>query len=100
MMNSLPTIIQSRLQNYSVKDQEAFVLEYKRRKKSIFTGYLLLLFLGWHYAYLNKWGYQILCFFTLWGFLIWWVIDWFRLPFMVKRYNRELAIDLFDKIFK
>lgn len=51
------------------------------------TAFLFWFFLGAHYAYLNKWGVQMLYWITLGGFGIWMLIDLFRIKAMVKRYN-------------
>lgn len=89
-----PPIVNTKLGELNPEQKNIFYKEYGRRKKSVLIGYILLIPLGWHYAYVNKWGIQILCFLTLWGFLIWWFIDWFRLPSIIKRYNDELAIKI------
>ena len=92
--NNFPLITQQRLQDFSEAEKQAYLNEYKRKKKSVFVAYLFLLPLGWHYAYLRKWGLQILCFLTLWGFLLWWFVDWFRVPSLVRNYNQDLSIAL------
>ena len=58
--------------------------------KSTGLGYLCWIF-GCHYAYVNKWGIQILFWLTAGGLLIWWIIDFFRIPSLVKIYNLELG---------
>ena len=54
------------------------------------TAYLLLLIFGAHYAYLGKWGVQILYWFTLGGFGIWLFIDLFMLSGKVSRHNAAI----------
>ncbi|WP_304142724.1 TM2 domain-containing protein [Mesoflavibacter zeaxanthinifaciens] len=88
--------VQQRLKDFSATEKKAYLDEYNRKKKSVFTAYLLLIPLGWHYAYLKKWGLQVLCFLTLWGFLLWWFIDWFRVPSLVKNYNKDLSVSLLN----
>jgi TM2 domain-containing membrane protein YozV len=56
--------------------------------------YLLLFIAGAHYAYLNKWGTQILFWITFGGLGIWWLIDIFRLANMVHDFNDPI----FDEI--
>ncbi|KNB63030.1 hypothetical protein AC804_02405 [Chryseobacterium sp. Hurlbut01] len=68
--------------------------EYKRRKKSVFAGYVCWLFFGWQYAYIRKWGVQFLYWFTGGGFLIWAFIDLFRIPKLVSNYNKDISIDV------
>lgn len=64
--------------------------------KSSGTAYLFFLFLGAHYAYMGKWGLQLLYWFTLGGFFIWMFIDLFRIGGMVSSHNaliyRELEV--------
>lgn len=55
-MNNFPFIVEQKLKQLKPHYQEAFLEEYKRKKKSVFLGYILLIPLGWHYAYLKKWG--------------------------------------------
>ncbi|MGG6231824.1 TM2 domain-containing protein [Tenacibaculum sp. SDUM215027] len=55
--------------------------------KSTGTAYILLLFLGAHYAYLGKWGVQFLYWFTLGGLGIWALIDLFTMSSKVEKYN-------------
>lgn len=55
--------------------------------KSSGTAYLLWFFFGFHYAYLGKWGLQLLYWFTFGGFLIWTIIDLFTLSGKVANHN-------------
>lgn len=59
--------------------------------KSTGTAYLLFLFLfGTHYAYLGKWGLQILFWITAGGLGIWALIDLFTISGKVERYNSKI----------
>ena len=71
--------------------------QYKRHKKSTLMAYILWLLLGWHYAYLGKWGVQFLFWITIGGLMFWWLIDAFRIPGMVKDYNEDRSIDAMIK---
>lgn len=97
-MAKFPFIVENRLDEMDSFHRRAFMDEYNRRRKSVFVGYILLIPLGWHYAYVKKWGVQILCLFTLWGFLLWWIIDWFRLPSIISRYNKDLAVKILTEM--
>jgi hypothetical protein len=55
---------------------------------------LLWFFLGWHYAYLRKWGVQFLFWVSAGGFLMWWLVDLFRVASMVRDYNKGVAIEV------
>ncbi|WP_103068143.1 NINE protein [Aquimarina sediminis] len=61
------------------------------KMKSSGTAYLCWFFLGCHYAYLGKWGYQILYWITLGGIGIWMLIDLFHIPTKVDNYNLKLT---------
>lgn len=54
------------------------------------TAYLLWFFLGAHYAYMGRWGIQLLYWFTLGGIGLWILIDAFRISGMVERYNSTI----------
>jgi len=97
-MANFPAIVENRLNEMSNSERNAFIEEYERRRKSVLVGYLLLIPFGWHYAYVKKWGTQILCWVTLWGLLIWWLIDWFRIPFIVGRYNKDLSVKIMTEM--
>jgi TM2 domain-containing membrane protein YozV len=70
---------------------------YKRRHKSLSTAYVLWLLLGFHYVYLGRAGTQIIFSLTLGGLLVWWLLDLFRLPGMLRTYNEDVARDLMVK---
>lgn len=95
---NFPLIVENRLNAMSNSERNIFYEEYKRRRKSVLVGYLLLIPLGWHYAYVKRWGTQILCWVTLWGLLIWWLIDWFRIPSIIGRYNRDLSVKIMTEM--
>lgn len=59
--------------------------------KSTGVAYLLFFLLfGTHYAYLGKWGLQILFWITLGGFGFWAFFDLFTIPGKVERYNANI----------
>lgn len=63
--------------------------------KSTGTAYLLFLLLfGTHYAYLGKWGWQILFWITLGGLGIWAFIDIFTIPGKVNRHNARIFMQI------
>ncbi len=92
--DSLPAMVRNELANLSAQKQEEFVEEYKRKAKSTGAAYVLWLLLGWHYVYLRKWGIQILFWLTAGGFLIWWIVDLFRIPGLIRDYNKDIAVDV------
>ena len=61
------------------------------KMKSTGMAYLCWFFIGCHYAYLGKWGLQILYWITLGGFGIWAIIDIFTIPSKVEAHNLAIA---------
>lgn len=96
-MGNFSLLVQKKYGNLSSEQKQIFNDEFERRKKSVGITYLLWL-LGWHYAYLKKWGLLALFLFSLFGFFIWWIIDLFRIPKMVEDYNNELALEILRDI--
>jgi len=89
----LPVLVRNELASLPAQWQQEFTEEYSRNKKSLGLAYLFLIIVFWaHYGYLKKWGLQVLFWVTAGGLGIWWLIDIFRLPGLVKNYNTELAI--------
>lgn len=62
--------------------------------RSLGIAYLLLFIAGAHYAYLNKWGTQILFWITFGGLGIWWLIDIFRVPSLIEDYNDPIIDEI------
>jgi len=92
ILDDLPAMVRNELATLSAQRQQEFVEEYNRKKKSLGIAYLFLVIVfALHYGYLRKWGLQFLFWFTAAGFGIWWIIDLFRLPGLVKNYNMDIA---------
>ena len=93
--DNLPSMVKNELIKMPAQKQQEFVEEFTRRRKNTATGYVfILLVFGFHYAYLNKWGEQIIFTLTGGGLLIWWLVDLFRIPNLVKNYNKNIAIEV------
>lgn len=75
--------------------QDFFDQYYKQRKDTLIT-YILQIFVYAPYGYLNEWVKQLLYWITAGGFGLWWLINFFRIPKKVSRYNQRLA----DRILK
>lgn len=93
-IEALPKLVKDELVNLSAEQQSAFNAELNRRAKSTAVAYLAWFFLGWHYAYLDKWGWQVVFWLTLGGFFVWWFIDVFRVAGMVEDYNGTVSISV------
>lgn len=73
--------------------QEFFVDEYRAKAKSTGLTYFLWLLpiVGLHYLYLGNLGMALFFFLSFGGLGIWWFVDIFRIPGMVKSYNRDVG---------
>ncbi len=93
--DSLPLMVKNELANMPSDKQNYFVDEYKRKKKSVGMAYFFtVLCLGIPYGYLGRWGMQFVYWFTGAGFFIWWLIILFKLPSMVRDYNKDVALEV------
>jgi hypothetical protein len=92
--DNLPSMVREGLSRLSISRQEQFIEEYRRKTKSTGIAYLLWFLLSLHYVYLGKWGLTLLMWITLGGFFIWWFIDVFRIPSMVRNHNKDASIDI------
>lgn len=93
-LDSLPAMVRNELIKLSPQKQEEYLEEYERKKKSMGMAYVAWFFLGWHYAYLGKWGWQIFFSLTLGGLVVWWLISAALIPGMVHNYNKDKAVDV------
>ncbi len=92
--DNLPVMVRNELTKLPPQRQEEFIEEYTRKAKSAAPAYLLWFLLGWHYIYLRKWGMRFLFWLTFGGLFVWWLIDLFRLPGMIRDYNKDIAVDV------
>ena len=67
--------------------------------KSTGVAFLFWFLIGAHFAYLEKWGLQILFWLTIGGLGIWWLIELVLIPGRVSSYNANIykMIDEIDK---
>ncbi|MDH5559878.1 MAG: TM2 domain-containing protein [Deltaproteobacteria bacterium] len=82
---------------------EEYIDEYLIFRKKISIGYLFWLIpppFTCHYFYLNKPLSQIFYSLTFGGFFFWWVVDLFRLPFVVIDQNQKIAHRILKKLIR
>ena len=75
--------------------QVAVVVGAPKADKKLVEAYMLgfpLGFLGLHHFYLRRYGFGVLYFFTLGLLGVGWVVDWFRMPWLVKEANRRKTL--------
>ena len=87
-------MVRSRLSKMDAAGQEEFLEEYNRKSKSTAVAYILWLLLGLHYAYLGKWGMQVLIWVTFAGLGVWWLVDAFRTKGMIADHNKDAATEV------
>ena len=92
--NQLPEAVIRKLSSMDELTQEAFLTEFKKKKKSTLMAFVLLwIFPSWHYFYLGKVWVNLLFWITFGGF-----IDIFRISGMVREYNKTVAIGVLKEI--
>ena len=70
------------------ENQIKFQELYTKKKRSLVLAFICLIFFpGTHYAFLGRWQLQLMYWLTFGGALIWWLVDMFRLPTLVKECN-------------
>ncbi len=91
-IKALPPTVQHTVSQMDTMSQNAFFNEYQKKRKKVSVAYILFLF-GFHYIYLRKIG----LFFAYWitgaGLGIWWIVDLFRMPSIVRSANEQTARD-------
>ena len=96
--DSIPAAVRDRVAALPEQQRQEFVEAYNRTARSTATAYFLYLLVGAHYAYVGRRGIQIVFWVTLGGLLVWWVVDLFRIPAMIRRYNEEVARDIMRRL--
>jgi hypothetical protein len=96
--DEVPGLVRRELASLSEFEQQDFVEEYQRKRKDTVLTYFLSL-VYFHYAYLGRPGMTALMWLA--GILslgvvsiIWWIVDLFRIPGMVRNVNRDAAIEV------
>jgi TM2 domain-containing membrane protein YozV len=90
-IESLPPTVRHAVVQLDRSSQAALFNEYEQKKRKLSVAYVAWFLLGWHYLYLRKVGVQFAFWFTLGGFWIWWFVDLFRMPSIVRSCNEQIA---------
>lgn len=92
VLRSLPISVRDTLPKLPREKQEQFLEEYRKRSKSIVIAYLRWIILPYqHYAYLEKNLQMVVYLLSVGGLGVWAIIDLFRIPGLVRQYNRDAA---------
>jgi len=99
--NQIPEAVYQKVTSMEPVAQMGFVDEFNRQKKSTGVAYIFWALgsvLGLHYLYFKKPLLFILFLFTMGGFCIWWLIDLFRVPGIIKTQNKSIAMNVLRDI--
>lgn len=94
VLRELPVMVKNQLKNMTASQQNEFLDEYKRKRRSMAFCYLAHILFAVPYGYLNQWAWQIVFWLTCGGCGIWWLLLFFCIPNMTHEYNRDTAIDI------
>jgi len=92
IFKKLPRTVKAELPTLSADAQNKFLEIYKRKRKSLGIALPLVLAYGMHFVYLEESSSGIWFWFTVGGFGIWWIIEFFRVGGMVKDFNSYVAL--------
>lgn len=88
---TLPEKVGKSLEGLTDEQQKRFLEEFESRSKRTSVAYALFLLCGCHHAYMGRWDLQVIWWLSLGGLGVWAVVDLFRIPKLVNRYNDEQA---------
>jgi len=98
LADRVPPAVRGKVAALPAQRRHEFAEAYNRTARSTAAAYFLCLLVGAHYAYVGRRGIQIVFWVTLGGLMIWWVVDLFRIPVMIRRYNEEVAKDILRRL--
>ena len=97
--SQLPEAVVRKVAALDELNQEAFVAEFKKKKKSPLLAFFLLTCIpSFHYFYLGRVWLNFIFWGSIGGFGLWWFIDLFRTVGMVREYNKTVAINVLKDI--
>ncbi len=100
---TLPATVREAVSKLPPVLKEEFYEEYALAERKTGLSYLFWLIpppFSCHYLYNNRVLMQILYFLTCGGVFIWWIVDFFRIPQIVKDENRKTARKNLKKMMK
>jgi hypothetical protein len=98
LLKSLPRTVRDELPTLPKDGQQKFMDLYNARKKNLLFAYILCLLYGLHYMYLEETGTGIWFWFTIGGVCFWWIVDFFRVPGMVRSRNSFIALKTLGEV--
>jgi hypothetical protein len=97
----LPEAVRSQLTLLSAAQQHEFLKAYQMQSASLLLAYLASL-IYCHYGLLGRWAMTGMMFLTLFVAValgwVWWLIDVFRMPGMVRAHNQRVAAEILRQL--
>lgn len=90
-IQGLPPSVQHTALKMDREALAALLNEYELKKKKKSVAYIMWLLFGFHYIYTRQIGLQFAFWFTGGGLGIWWLVDLFRMPSIVRACNEQIA---------
>lgn len=93
-LSNLPPSVQYVVAQMDGGTQAAFFDEYWDKRRKISVGYVCWILFGFHYFYVKRFGLQFLFWLSYVFFglgLIWWIVDFFRIPSIMREANEQIA---------
>lgn len=90
-LNSLPSTVRHVVAQMDASTMASFFNEYEAKKRKLSIAYVFWFFCGLHYLYFRNTITQLIFTFTVGGVWIWWMIDLFRMPSLVRSANEQVA---------
>lgn len=84
------------IKKLSPESQIMLMKDFESKKMSS-TVARIMRFFWWHYAYMGQRGKQFIYRATLFGLLVWWIVEAFRLNGKIDKYNDSIMSDLLIK---
>lgn len=98
ILSELPAGVKDEVTQLPKENQEMFLQKYRKKKNNVLIAYLLCLLYGTHNVYLEKIGMAFWFWLTAGALLIWWIWEFFRIPGMVREYNRAATRIVLAKV--
>ena len=96
MPDPVPARVRDELAARPGPTRAAFHEAFRRRARSTATAYLIWVLVGGQYGYVGRWALQILFWVTVGGLMVWWAVDLFRIPGIVRRYNERVSHEILE----
>lgn len=98
VLRKLPRTVREELPTLSADTQRKFLERFQKQRKKLIVAYPLALLYGLSFIYLEETSTGIWYWFTAGGFGIWYIINLFLLPGMVKTHNSIAALKLLAEV--